>query len=410
MKPSRRRYRLTALSPVHVGNGEFLVRDVDYLEDEGKTYVLDVERLFELLAVSPGALDEYSSGRADLRRLLDRLRVRPERIASWAYSGRLGVPRVQLLARNARGQPLLPGTAVKGALRTLVVWALSFDFDEGARDWVPSREAAAAVGPAIEAASDWDSRPGDAVERSILWAPAARRHGGHDHSGDLLRCLGVGDCIVRDTDLEVARVRVLTATPEGPAWKAAERGARARPRPDDPEAASLGVEALRPGASGNLTLRFDELYELLRGEAPSAERRLFEAARAELDFEPWRIDIPFQVAIHSRNLGLALCYRERRFYEERKLYDLARFYVDLEQKIQKAAGSEAIFARLGWGGGWEAMTGGIAHDRARERARQRFGLGREGYPFPKSRKLMLEGSKAVLPFGWVRLDPLTAAA
>ena len=410
MKSSRRRFRLTALSPVHVGNGEFLVRDVDYLEEEGKTYVIDVERLFELLALSPAALDEYSSGRAHLTRLLERLRVRPERVASWAYSGRLGVPRVLLLARNARGQPLLPGSALKGALRTLVVWALSFDFDEGARDWVSSREAAAVMGPAIETASDWDSRPGDAVERALLVAPAARRSGAPDHGGDLLRCLGVSDCLVRDTDLEVSRVQVLTATPEGPAWKASERGARARPRPDDPAAASLGVEALRPGATATLTLRFDGLYELLRGEPPPAERRLFEAARAELDFEPWRIDIPFQVAVHSRNLGLAVCYRERRFFEERKLYDLARFYIDLEQKIQKAAGSEAIFARLGWGSGWEAMTGGIAHDRARERARRRFGLGREGYPFPKSRKLMVEGSKPILPFGWVRLDPVTTAA
>jgi hypothetical protein len=244
------------------------------------------------------------------------------------------------------------------------------------------------------------------VERALLSAPAARRHGRRDHSGDLLRCLGVGDCALRDSDLELARARTLTATAEGPAWKAADREARARPRPDDPMAAAVGIEALRVGASGELTLRFDGLYELLRGEPPEAERALFRLAREELDFEPWRIDIPFQIAVHSRNLGLAVCYRERRFYEERKLYDLARFYTSLEQIIQKAAGSEAIFTRLGWGGGWEAMTGGIASGKFQEHARHRFGLGREGFAFPKSRKVALDGAKPVRPFGWVRLEPV----
>jgi hypothetical protein len=397
---------LTALAPVHVGDGDFLLRDVDFLEEEGKTFLLDVERFFELMALSPGALDEWGSGRGDVRRILERMRVRPERIACRTIPGRIGAPRVFTYLRNGTGEPLVPGSALKGALRTLVVWALAFDFDEKTRDWVSSREAASALGSAVDHGGEWDEGPALPVERALLAAPAARREGLRGHGGDLLRCLGVGDCRLREADLEVARARVLTATPEGPAWKAADRAQKPRPRPDDPQAAAVGVEAMRPGAQGELILRLDGLFELLRGAPGPEERRVFEAARAALDFEPWRIDIPFQVAVHSRNFGLAVCYRERRFFEERKLYDLARFYVELEQQIQKAAGGEAIFARVGWGGGWEAMTGGIAAGKFRDRARQRFGLGREGFAFPKSRKVALEGARPARPFGWVRLDPV----
>lgn len=397
----RRTYRLTTLSPVHVGSGRVLLRDVDYLEEENRTYFLDLERFFSLMALSPAAVDEYASGRGDARHVLERMRVRPERVSSRSVAGRMAAPRILENARGSGGRPVLPGSALKGALRSIVVWALAFDFDEQARDWVSSREAAQALEAALR--GEREDRPGDDVERALLAAPGSRRRGA-SFGADLLRCLAVGDCLLGDEDLEVARARVLTATPEGPAWKAADFGVRPRSRPDDPAAAAVGVEAVRIGASGRVAVRFDGLYEMLRGGPRAGEKRFFEAARAELDFEPWRIDIPFQVAVHSRNLGLAVCYRERRFYEERKLYDLARYYVDLEQQIQKAAGSETLFARVGWGAGWEAMTGGVAAGRFRDLARSRFGLGREGFTFPKTRKVAESGGRPARPFGWVRMD------
>lgn len=414
MKSIRRRYRLTALAPVHVGSGRTLVRDLDYLEDDARTHFLDTDRICELLAQAPGAVDDMGGGRFDAWRLLDRLRVRPDRIARYSVPGHIGAPRVLELLRGAAGRPTLPGSATKGALRTLVVWALSFDFDEKTRDWVPSREAAQAMRHALAHGGeggherhDREDSPADALERLLLLPPSVRKHGAAAAGRELLRCLSVGDTTLRDADLEVARARILTSTADGAAaWKAAEREHPARLRPDDPEAAAVGVEALRTGSIGELTIRFDGLFELLRGTPDGASKRLYEAGRAELDFEPWRLDVPFQIAIHSRNLGLALCHRERRFYEERKLFDLARWYTALEQQLQKAAGTEAIFARVGWGGGWEAITGGLAVGPARDEARRRFGLGRGGFEFPKSRKLALDGVKPMRPFGWIRLDPL----
>ena len=417
MKTVRRRYRITALSPVHVGSGRALVRDVDFLEEEGKTLLLDTTRLAELLALAPGTLDDYAWGRIDTRQVLERMRVRPERIARLTHATRADSARILELCRDGADRPMLPGSALKGALRTLVVWALSFDFDEKTRDWQPSKEAARAMKAALSGGdhsySPENEHPAGTVERALMLPPVVRMHGVPAAGRDLMRYLGVGDCTFKDADLDLSRARILTATPEGPGFKADGLDQKPRARADDPSAASLGVETLRVGSQGEASLRFDGLFELLRTPLEKVEKshkRIFDAARGEIDFEPWRLDVPAQVAIHSRNLGLALCHRERRFYEERKLFELAKFYAGLEQQLQKAAGTEAIFARVGWGGGWEAMTGGLPTGEAREEVKRRYNLGRPGYVFPKSRKLALDGPKAARPFGWIRLDPLPARA
>jgi hypothetical protein len=389
-----------------------LVRDLDFVEDGGRTYVIDLDRLTDLVALSPAMLDELSAPWCDTRRLLERLRVRPDRIARAISPSPVGAARVFELYRDGRGAPTLPGSALKGALRTMVVWALAFDFDEKTRDWVPSKEASSVLRAALGRVPEANDRSpseddlADRLERALLLPPSVRKRGHRAAGHDLMRCLSVGDCALREADLELARARVLTATREGPAWKATERDAKPRPRADDPQAASVGVEAMRTGASGDVVLHFDGLFQLLRESPEEREKAVYDLARAELDFEPWRIDVPYQIAIHSRNLGLAICHRERRFYEDRKLFDLARYYTGLEQQIQKAAGTDSIFTRVGWGGGWEAMTGGLVSGAARDEARRHFQLGRPGFDFPKSRKIALDGAKPASPFGWLRLDPV----
>ena len=111
MKSVRRKYRITALSPVHVGSGRMLVRDVDFLEEEGKTWLLDTTRLSELLALAPAMLDEFAMGRVDIRRVLERLRVRPDRIARATWPSHADSARILELCRDGQGRPTLPGSA-----------------------------------------------------------------------------------------------------------------------------------------------------------------------------------------------------------------------------------------------------------------------------------------------------------
>jgi CRISPR-associated protein Csm5 len=178
------RYRLTILTPTLVGDGEEL-SPIDYMVWKDQVNVLDQRRIFKLFAKGP-RLDGYL---AQLKRS-DKLDF-----ASWGglaqnYAGRriafespsiaphiTRAPREQLFVRTFAASPAgpyVPGTALKGALRTGVVfdaWASKAEI------WETVRESAGRPRRAAAVADDRAARqavaglaPGDstAVDRSAF--------------------------------------------------------------------------------------------------------------------------------------------------------------------------------------------------------------------------------------------------
>ena len=127
------KYRLTCLTPTLVGDGNWL-SPIDYMVWKDQVNVLDQRRIFKMLAKSP-RLEPYL---AQIRRA-DRLDW-----ASWGgyaqnYAGRRipfehpsltgiwqatrpDVLHIPTFAGSGQG-PLVPGSALKGALRTALVWS-----------------------------------------------------------------------------------------------------------------------------------------------------------------------------------------------------------------------------------------------------------------------------------------------
>ncbi|MBK8536340.1 MAG: hypothetical protein IPL59_15150 [Candidatus Competibacteraceae bacterium] len=64
--------------------------------------------------------------------------------------------------------------------------------------------------------------------------------------------------------------------------------------------------------------------------------------------------------------------------------------------------------RLAWGSGWRGMTGDGLAESEMAVMREAYRLGRPGLPFPKTRRLAVQGSPC-LPLGWVRLMPWNVA-
>ncbi|OUD14212.1 hypothetical protein [Thioflexithrix psekupsensis] len=65
-----------------------------------------------------------------------------------------------------------------------------------------------------------------------------------------------------------------------------------------------------------------------------------------------------------------------------------------------------MFIRLGWGSGWESMTGGWLDDDELQTARQAYGskMGKVGVDvFPKTRRLVVSEGSPCLPFGWIKI-------
>ena len=130
-------YRLEILTPTHVGSGDSYVW-LDYVYEGGKLYVLDIGRVSQALTrsgvISVGELVErMKDATFSWNRLLQQAGVAVASVAEYAIpaagdpavgsTGRRGerAGEVRAIARNANRQPYIPGSSIKGAIRSAVV-------------------------------------------------------------------------------------------------------------------------------------------------------------------------------------------------------------------------------------------------------------------------------------------------
>lgn len=128
------RCTLEALTPVHVGsdNAKFWQRGIDWFYDGRRVRVIDQEALLQELLLQPAsgnktALDRYtellSKGKKDdIERLLDECGIDLAAIAPLSLEyGKEDLPdEIRSMMRTGMGAPLLPGSSIKGALRSAI--------------------------------------------------------------------------------------------------------------------------------------------------------------------------------------------------------------------------------------------------------------------------------------------------
>ncbi len=379
------RYRLTCLTPLLVGDGEKL-SPIDYMVWKDQVNVLDQRRIFRLLAKGP-RLDGYLQQlkRADkldfaswggfAQNYADR-RVPFEHPASAAYWERARGESLQI-PTFVCGQegPYLPGSAIKGALRTGMLFSR----------WMNGS------GPNFERlVSDrpW-RRPGEAAEDQALGAPPM----------SFMRAVSIADSRpVAVATLKVYMLRVSTLEARGAGrfelgWKQAPRGTVPGSRPE--ESTPQFAEMAAPGTSfegswrENAFLAQPEVARMLRWREPVDGARLLKAAN---DYAARLLAIQKQYAAWTR---LAL---------------LDRSIGELEGRLEAARSSgNACLLALGWGSGLLAKTGWLDTDAQawRQVMRQVPLYARaieSGLPVPKTRRIVfLANQPATLP-GWALLE------
>lgn len=350
-------------SPLHIGSGETLLQGYDFVTHAGRTWRLNLEALLlekaedpaiarQLAAVPPGSLLSAT----DMRQGSPLFRyVIP------------GVPRssetnAQVLEqiKDVWDRPYLPGSSLKGALRTALLWyALKTQgrqVDLAQLDRSPKR----AAGP---------------LERAVL---------GADPNHDLLRALHVADSEpVGPGKLMLVNAKVVGGeTPGSP----------------------IELEAIQAGVVVHTQLKVD--------------RALFSrwARQGGLDLgagEAWLGDLPAIVAQFSEERlrqGLAWCGT----LASRSL--VAGFYRD-----QRAGqGGNVCHLQVGWGGGWDSKTIGLLLQERPSSLEEvirfyRLHRGRPRRPgqrFPGTRRMAMrrqsgpagQAAEAIVaPLGWVRL-------
>ena len=376
------RYRLTCLTPTLIGDGQKL-SPIDYMVWKDHVNVLDQRRIFKLLSKGP-RLDGYLS---QLKRA-DKLDF-----ASWGgfaqnFAGRripFEHPSLTQHWERARteslhiptfvsafGGPYVPGTAVKGALRT------GLAFSRWTADTVRD------VGTRMQGDRP-PRRPAEQAEEATL--------------GARMKALVAGDSTpVPASSMKVYLLRVATLESRNAgkvelAWKQAPRGAVDGRRPD--EATPLFAEMASPGTvfegawQERAFFAQPEILRAMRWKEPVGRGQVFGACN--------------QYA--ARLLAI-----EKHYAGETGLALLRQGVEKLEARLSEIAGSgSGCLLSIGWGGG---LLGKSAYlDTQDETYRQILRQVpfyaraiRSGLPFPKTRRIVfLANQPATLP-GWVLLE------
>jgi CRISPR-associated protein Csm5 len=377
------RYRLTCLTPLLVGDGRKL-SPIDYMVWKDHVNVLDQWRIFRLLAKGP-RLEGYL---AQLKKA-DKLdfaswggfaqnfagrRIPFENPACSAYWSRAAGESLHIptFAAGACG-PFLPATAIKGALRTAMVFAHW-------RDGMLQDLLARVRGERVP------RHPAEAVEEQALGPAGSNR----------MRFLAAGDSApVAVSQFKVFLLRASTLLPRGGGyalgWKQSPRGSVEGARPED--STPFFAEMAVPGVA--FEGRWDEKTFFLQPEVRRSIRWP-EMSRADI----------FEAAnVYAAGL-LAL---QRQYASWAGLGLLDKSLADLEQRLAAARAGGACLLSLGWGAGLPAKSSWL--DTTNPDYRQileQFSIYNRALasnlPFPKTRRIVfLNDRPATLP-GWAELS------
>ena len=401
-----RTFTVTFLSPVHIGTEERL-DEHDFVYENGQLIRFRVTPILEQMD------DEQLSQFVEngLEAVMDWLR----QTELWQRAKVYQSPVTR--QPNWRSEPIrpfiadpllrpyLPGTEIKGAIRTAVAWwllrqknlaALRQKLLQRLPQHQPSRRE-------LVQAGQW-------LEQSLF---------GSDPNYDILRSLRVQDSTpVEPERLKVFPVIVAVRTNKGLQWLQSPRGGERRSRytDDHRQAVANFCECLDGSVSGvKLTVASDTF--LSDGEIERGEVKL--SVPEELGWEETKRQAVANWETACNELAKEVAESERNWWKEVKdaTHDIGaktvaarmeQFYDELSNRI-KAESDEAVFLNIGWGGGWRTKTVvELFGDEAVQEVVSRYRLDRGSHsrPFPKTRKVAWRGSNDFVPLGWLKLSPV----
>lgn len=440
-------YELTTLSPVHVGTGTTLMH-FDAVYTEEAWHRIDLDRVLARPDVNAHALARamsqphfrWSEWLREAQIPLDEAR---------AYS--LPCPQdpeevgVREAIKDAYGRPYLPGSSVKGAIRTALLWYLlrnnvhhqqfarqylelclyaqkiyqrlreerAFDRPEVHRDTIADvleledqearsyqRTLYRTCGVREDHLSD--QREWQRLERTLRnlggkreWVGQSieQQVFGRDPNHDLLRTLQVSDS--EPVGLDALEVGLVWTYQPGPGGRLVEKVET------DGEYKAF-VEQLRIDTTLRLRLRIDDFL-------------FSNAAEEKLHFQGERQQAVERLADVCNAFAADVIAHERQFYDDHSCPDLADFYADLEA-TQAALPRGGFLLCVGWGGGYETKTVtdllvqqaglDLMDVRRRYRLGQSRRTGQYHSLFPKTRCIAYGSGAPMWALGWVQVVPV----
>ena len=380
---------LEVASPIHIGSREGSLRTTDFISHKGKTYVIDEDKFCEFLldhnliddfvdSVSSGfrSIAEYLKGK-DVRDLDKNIRD----IALRSIRG--GEDRMRdfrPFVRDAHGQVFIPGTSIKGTLRTsLLHGILSGDprlrGEKGS--WVENNLRQLSSGERGKEKKQFSYK---ILQRDILQnfrIPGTDQKDGPNR--DILRCLTVRDAYpIGQIESRLIKLQFLSKNASGEVyWSKQER-------PDRP--LEVWVEAVVAG-------RF--MTELIM------DMQLFNHFKTE---DRCIKDLN-DLLRHVRHMNKSIFDHEKKYfsaYTKPKSPDARDAAQSLYTWYEKQQGS---LLRIGFGSGMLSTTvDEVFSPNVRTEIRNIFGHNRGSDPAPKTRRVWQKEHNQWVPMGWMEFS------
>lgn len=360
---------LSLLTPLHIGNGDTLTLGFDYAVHDKRTWIIDQEGFADyVLTVGDGRFERMVQG-VPPAKLLQPEDFHNSRLFRYVLPGlpHRGDTGVEILThiKNVYDQPYIPGSSLKGALRTAVFRQA---FQEAGQPLQPRH---------LGRSRSWAARD---LEQDLL-TTATRR--GQSPNFDLLRALQVTDSSPAATDKQPLFL------------------AKARVFGQDKVGAPINAECLRADTTLQATLTIDDY--------------LFEDKQASLKLQfgsrrRWLTNLAAHINEQTRQRVI----QEIAFYQQRREPGRAgNFYEQLQGLIEQMPANRFLI-QVGWGGGWDSKTlAYLLPPITRDNVVIEYRLARNYFkagetPFPRTRRAIGRGSEEqiqpVLPLGWILVE------
>lgn len=358
---------LEILTPTQSGSGEELFLESDYIDRGNDAFIVDQARTFNAIASGDASLDQKL---AQGNRLSDWVNLAGQDFGyrlSWLAGKHKTPEKFREHVKDAMNRPYIPGTAIKGAIRTACIAEHIRNSKDSFDKLLPYRDS---------------KRKGPSASRTRASSKLMDRLIGHDAKQDLFRVLKVRDAIFNNDDLRLADIRWLNEK----RWRSMSKR---RSIDEWQKADGLFAEVLRTDALAEFSLQWEDF--LL-----SDSRWQQKDTLPNLLPKNWE-ELKQILNSHAR-------YRlehEIEFYRDQ---DKPQPKLECERVRAMLDDGQAAYLQLSWGSGWRGMTGDWLQDAQLQNIRDLYRLGRQGRPFPKTRRLVVSGEPK-LPLGWVKLIP-----
>ena len=384
----KQKYKLETITPVHIGSGETL-NHIDGYYANGRWYRIDLDKVLAHPSIDINALtSEMSQREFRWSDYFSRHAMDPADLSTYSLLCAQNPETVDIreAIKSVSNRPYIPGSSIKGALRT----ALLSDLINNPENEKLYNDSSKHLNREIDRGAPSRRRPENPAQHIEKLAF------GKDPNHDLLRALQVSDTEPLESDalaIETAWTVTLNQNDELVQKIAGSTEYK------------NCAEVIQGGQSLTFTLKIDDL--LFR------ERERKQLKLSELQEKTLR-----EIADVCKFESNVLMQNEQYYFEEYNFTEIANRY-DKFIALNDSLTDGAFMLQIGWGTGYLSNTITVSFTQEEDapvdvmKLRERYRLGRsrsnryDHREFPKTRRILYRGPNPIAPLGWVKISPLT---